>query len=256
MNNRNQLDLTKEIESWSTWWDHFRHIYEFVEALYSAIDTGIVDYDVRKRNPLIKENIEKYQLQLTHMINTIWWIYNKKLIIKASKTYPTLQAVTSFQRELQALLSHEQDHHTYVTQKHNTKREVKEWIQFSFKEKIDIPLLSLQSLQDDVKFDFEKYNLIVQHIILPVSITHHYKQLCIIFNYLQQYTTDNIVVLNWELLSSLSNEYYKLEEELMHMLYDIRLYIRDTDPVYFHKIITQDPQFWIARSTIVNLSLK
>lgn len=251
MNNRSP-HLWKTTEWLSTWYDHFRHVYEFVQALYHAIDTHSVDYDSRARDSITEDNFLQKQQELKGMIETLAHTWEQiKIIITAAKTYPDFTSTTSLQRELFELSHHEESHYRYLDPSHqiipynNTT--------YSVDQKTDISLIKSNNIKHDIKQDISRYeSLSLKHI--PDNIQQIYQKIIHKIEQLDCYDTDDLLIFN-NMLTSVSNEYYKIEEELVHLLYDIRLFLKDNQQEFFKQMIEKDPDFWIARSTLQSLTV-
>lgn len=252
MKDRTKLELEKEVEWLSTWYDHFRHVYNFVQSLYRALKTRHVDYDTRTREVINKSNFTKKKQELKSMIEILSNIKkNSEITITAQRTYPHFKTITSLQREFLSILNHEESHYHYliIEEKEN---QFEKNNNYKTKEKSTVDLEAIQTIRQDIKQDITRYECIPD-IFLSDSIKNEYTTIMNKIKQLDQYNTDDILIFK-NTITSVSNEYYKIEEELVHLLYDIRLYLKDNQQEFFMKLIDKDSNFWIARSTINSLA--
>ena len=249
MKNRSPY-LWSTIEWISTWYDHFRHVYEFVKTLYKAIDTQFIDYDMRDREVIDENNFDVREKEFSEMIKILWEVkHNIKLSITAKNTYPNFYSSTSFQRELLEVLEHENTHYSYLNPNYNN-------IQYNngtydnYKQ-TNILLSHVEKIQQDINQDIKRYQSLPVEI-LDGMIQNKYQTIIKRIDLLHQYKTDDILVYNTT-FTSVGNEYYKIEEEFVHLLYDIRLLLKNSESKIFEQLVQNDPSFWIARSTLQSL---
>jgi hypothetical protein len=217
-------------------------VYEFIQALHNAIDTKKVDYDSRSRISITEENFTYKQEHLHTMVETISnTIENIPITITAKKTYPEFYTITSLQRELLELLEHEKNHQNYVntTQKENNEQQEYEIYTINTERKISLD--NSENIKIDIQQDIKRYQSVLIYNI-PSDIQHKYALINNKVQQLEQYNTDNLLIFK-DTLTSVSNEYYKIEEELVHLLYDIRLYLKNNHTDIFHKLIEKDHNF-------------
>ena len=247
MKNRETLDLTKPIGWLSTGYDHFRHVYEFIKALYDAIETKHVDYDNRERTSISKDNFVIKQEHLKKMlIDLSTNTEDIEITISATKTYPDFNTVTSIQRELIEVMKHANSHYNYIQKIEKKINDNNEY--YIINEKRETSLNNIKNIIQDIEKDITRYNSIPIEKI-PKNIQDEFKNINN-RNFLLSHHTNNDSILFNNTFTSVSNEYYKIEEEIVHLLYDIRLHLEEHDNEYFEHLITYDREFWIARSTL------
>ncbi len=248
MIDRSSIDLSESVEWLSTWYDHFRHIYEFIKALHDAIETNHVDYDNRQRFTISKENFGITQTNLQQMIEKIDAITKPlEITISAAKTYPDFTTYTSVQREFNRVLEHAEIHRHY-TQKTNQHHNSSEHESYALYQKRNISLTHIQNILTDIQQDTQRYQSIShEHISHKAQVS--YQIIAHKIKQLSYHETDDILIFQGA-YTSVGNEYYKIEEELVHVLYDIRLHTKNDHQDLFDQLLEQDPDFWIARSTL------
>lgn len=251
MKNRAILDLAQHIEWLSTGYDHFRHVYEFTHALYVALETQTIDYDKRERMSINKNNLSAYANELTRILSVLQTNTNNNAIhISASVTYPGFEATTSIQRELAEIIAHHDHHYHYISP--STTIDTRPTVEpYTITNETQISLEPITKIKTDINHDKARYiHILAQHIQFPSDVYETYSNIAQKIAYLDEYRYNHSIEING-MQSSVSNEYYKIEEELVHLLYDMRLFIKNTDTVLFQQLTQQDPAFGIARSTIV-----
>ena len=251
MQNRETLDLITPIGSSSTWYNHFRHSYEFVQALYDSLDTNHVDYDSRKRDSITEENFWEKLKEYKKMIIVLSTTQKDiSITLTAQKTYSNLEAITSIGREVLELKKHEEDHHNYVsTEERETEWETDETYTIT-NERI-VGLEETSKIKKDIEQDRARYwSVPSEYISNHAKI--EYEKIINKLTQLDQHRTDNILLFK-NTITSVKNEYYKIEEELVHLLYDILLFIENNQKEFFTHIKNQDPNFWMARSTLIHI---
>lgn len=246
MKNREKLDLTKTVEWLSIGYDHFRHVYEFIQELHNAINTNYVDYDSRKRISISKDNFSQMNDSLNSMIKELSkTIKSVEIMISATKTYNNFSAFTSLQRELIEVMEHANNHYNYIEKE---EKSISKDQDYNIYKKREISLDNASKIIEDIEIDIIRYISIPNNKI-PDTIKNNYQIICNKKKSLSQYDTDDILTFQ-NTLTSVSNEYYKIEEEIVHLLYDIRIHLKNYDDEYFNCLIIKDYEFWIARSTI------
>ena len=173
---------------------------------------------------------------------------NIQITITAKKTYLWFEAITSLQRELLELLEHEKNHQNYVNTTQRENNEQQEYEIYTINTERKISLDNSEHIKSDIQQDIKRYQSIIIHDI-PSNIQHKYALINNKIQQLEKYNTDNLLIFK-DTLTSVSNEYYKIEEEIVHLLYDIRLYFKNKNRIVFDNLIKNDHSFWIARSTI------
>lgn len=114
LNQISEFDYLKTLEVLenSSIGKHVRHILEFYECLFNAIDTNSnVCYDDRKRNLLLEENVRyasDYIIGLIDKLNQI--DVNKRLLLKAKYEHSDIIMETSLFRELTYTIEHTVHH--------------------------------------------------------------------------------------------------------------------------------------------------
>lgn len=249
MNRKKYVQTT--IEWQSTWWDHFRHIYSFAECLYTALQPSwasepIINYDERKRFSITQDNIHQHIQYYKNMISWLQKNTDQEVIIR-SNVYPKLLATSTVKRELLGILEHTNSHYSYF-QPHAKWPRLNHFITSSRK-MIDTVSNNDKEIEYDIQMSFDKYNLISKTIELPIMISREYDHVRDRYNSIHL-QPKGYKVEYWETWSSISNELYKIEEILMHLLYDIRIFLFQYENIYYKNLIIQDPDFGIAHSTI------
>jgi hypothetical protein len=80
---------------------HVRHILEFFQCLINGYETGVVDYDLRKRNPDIESRKEFALSEANNFIEKIQYLNDKRLVlITHDEEGNDEENATSFNREL------------------------------------------------------------------------------------------------------------------------------------------------------------
>jgi hypothetical protein len=246
MKNREKLDLTKTVEWLSIGYDHFRHVYEFIKELHNAIYTNYVDYDSRQRISISKDNFSQMNDSLNKMIQELSkTIQPTEITISATKTYDNFSAFTSLQRELIEVMEHANNHYNYIKKE---EKNINNNQDYSMYKKREISLDHAHKIIKDIEIDCIRY-ISIPNDKVPDTIKNNYKIICKKQESLSQYNTDDILTFQ-NTLTSVSNEYYKIEEEIVHLLYDLRIHLKNHDHEYFNYLTINDPKFWIARSTI------
>ena len=90
---------------------HVRHIIEFYECLlFNSID-DVVNYDNRKRNNLLEENVKYTRDYIAEIIDTIEKIEtNKRIILVSNYENQTVSMETSLYREITYNIEHTVHH--------------------------------------------------------------------------------------------------------------------------------------------------
>lgn len=91
--------------SQSTIGAHTRHIIEMFQCLIEHYPSGVVDYDLRKRDFRIQTELEMAQWSLQEIANQLG-LPNKSLLLKQTFEGKALSIATNFHRELLYNLEH------------------------------------------------------------------------------------------------------------------------------------------------------
>lgn len=120
LNNINTVDYSKPLSllSASTIGQHVRHILEFYTCLIASKNTGIVNYDNRKRNIEIETNIKFAQEQIDWIIENLM-LDNRNIQFTLEGNYTTesdkiIAIPTTYQRELAYCLEHSIHHQALI----------------------------------------------------------------------------------------------------------------------------------------------
>lgn len=245
-----QHHITKNIEWVSTWWDHFRHVYSFIECLHDSVinQKDSVNYDARKRFDISLDTYPQYVQKIGSMIFDIQQELSKVITVK-SLVYTDFFALSSIKRELEILLEHDESHHSYFHE---------EWSEY-------FPESATYTIWDHIDFAWDNKNIILHidesihkyhSVSTDIDLPIHLQQT---YNYIaEMYTTilnlpqgcTLIKTVNWDdTTTSRCRELYNIEESMMHFLYDIRIYLKKHYKSYYNTLIGADPQFGIAHST-------
>lgn len=116
----NTVDYSKPLSllSASTIGQHVRHILEFYTCLIASKNTGIVNYDNRKRNIEIETNIKFAQEQIDWIIENLM-LDNTNIQFTLEGNYTTesdeiIAIPTTYQRELAYCLEHSIHHQALI----------------------------------------------------------------------------------------------------------------------------------------------
>lgn len=93
---------------------HLRHAYEFYTCLLRGLDTGIVDYEARKRDTLLETDIAYAQQQIEALIGFLSSCPTNISMTLCSKESRQETAFTSFDRELVYCLDHAIHHQAII----------------------------------------------------------------------------------------------------------------------------------------------
>ncbi|TXB64843.1 DinB family protein [Vicingus serpentipes] len=120
LSNLNTVDYSKSLSllSASTIGQHVRHILEFYTCLIASKNTGIVNYDNRKRNIEIETNIKFAQEQIDWIIENLM-LDNTNIQFNLEGNYTTesdeiIAIPTTYQRELAYCLEHSIHHQALI----------------------------------------------------------------------------------------------------------------------------------------------
>ncbi|MEN9336725.1 MAG: hypothetical protein RLZZ500_1712 [Bacteroidota bacterium] len=94
-----------EALSQSTIGEHTRHIIEMFQCLLDQYDTGVIDYDLRKRDKRIQTDSKVAQRSLQRILEQLV-LPNKSLLLRQSFEGKTISIATNFHRELLYNLEH------------------------------------------------------------------------------------------------------------------------------------------------------
>ncbi|MDD9889734.1 MAG: hypothetical protein OXU30_05255 [Gammaproteobacteria bacterium] len=113
----NQDSYTTHAETNSTIGAHVRHILERYQCFFAGIQTGVIDYDARKRDKSIESNIEAASFALTSLSRRIKSMDLAKLpgtTMQVRESVhpesPLAEIPSTFDRELMGLISHSTHH--------------------------------------------------------------------------------------------------------------------------------------------------
>lgn len=240
----------------STWWDHFRHVYSFIECLHQAVvdHRNVVNYDERKRFDITADIYPEYAQHIGTMIFDIQQQLSQTIVVKSS-VYPDLYALSTVKRELQILLEHDETHHAYFDESFHENEPLISTIALWNKIK-DIVLWDNQNIIAHIEESISTYNIVAKSVNIPDRINNTFHELMASYITIAKFPIDYILVKNidWDITStSVSRELYYLEESLMHFLYELRIYLKDHHESYYHELIMKEPDFGIAHSTRQNI---
>lgn len=87
---------------------HTRHIIEFFHALNTSYDEGVVNYDKRKRNPLLEAHTDLAQRELALLVETAWMEDKDVQLIGKYSTeeIPESSVRSTYHREIVYTLEH------------------------------------------------------------------------------------------------------------------------------------------------------
>lgn len=98
--------------------EHVRHILDFYSAFLAGIEESVIDYDVRERNPAVSTNREAASSRITDITQKLLQLKTggsprNRLTIKSKDGLSSAgsEAGSTFNRELQFLLSHTMHHY-------------------------------------------------------------------------------------------------------------------------------------------------
>lgn len=90
---------------------HVRHIVEFYECLLGNSENNLVNYDDRKRNIFLEENVKYSRDYITEIIDLLEKIIaNKRLLLSSKYKDETINMETSLYREITYNIEHTVHH--------------------------------------------------------------------------------------------------------------------------------------------------
>ncbi len=114
--NPHEYQASLDILGGSSIGQHVRHILEFYICLSDSLDSGVVNYDARKRDCTLSE-CAKTALMLVEYLNTLFYdarTENRVLVNIIEYNGEVLSANSSFERELIYLIEHNIHHFAII----------------------------------------------------------------------------------------------------------------------------------------------
>ncbi len=112
LNQMNSTDYNKGLKvlNWVSIGQHVRHIIEFYQCLFEGVKSNIIDYDARKRDLRIENDLEYGLITIATLIEKLETDFEDiNLNLNVNFGIPSL-VKTSFQRELTYLIEHSIHH--------------------------------------------------------------------------------------------------------------------------------------------------
>lgn len=113
----NQDSYTSKVEATSSIGAHMRHILDRYYCFFEGIQSGVIDYDARKRDRSIEENIEAASFAFTSLCRRIDDLKLEEVLgqwVEVRETVhpecPLAEIPSTFDRELMGLISHSTHH--------------------------------------------------------------------------------------------------------------------------------------------------
>lgn len=113
----NQDSYVSQVEATSSIGAHMRHILDRYYCFFAGIQSGVIDYDARKRDKSIEENIEAASFALTSLSRRFDGLKLEKVLGQTVEVResvhpecPLAQIPSTFDRELMGLISHSTHH--------------------------------------------------------------------------------------------------------------------------------------------------
>ena len=100
----------------STLGDHFRHVIEFYITLFEGLESGLIDYGSRRRDPEISGDLDAARRELRGQIRDLESIGDRqdRAVRVASEDPEAPPSASSVARELNFLLSHTVHHFALI----------------------------------------------------------------------------------------------------------------------------------------------
>lgn len=247
---KREQHLRTQLEWWSTWWEHFRHIYWFVWCLCDALSQWdlqhVVNYDTRKRFDISVNNFDYYQTQFTDMRRDLmYWEPNKEIQV-ALQSNSLVTTKSSIIRELHFVIEHAHSHLGYFENHwniaYNTTHIIELIKKWSTLDHEDLFFWKLGTL-------FDQFEWVNKQRKLPSRLIVKYNNMIEINNMLSMHIWNDEILFD-DMATSILNEYYKLFDQIIHLLYDVRLYLYQNNQSVYQQIISKNPNFGYAESTI------